>query len=139
MLRKKYSGKLKRIVEYLLVKCRNQSGFSLVESLIAVAILGSTVFMLLGGLNSGTIALGIQQQGIIAENLGRSQLEYTKGLPYQTAPHIYTQITEVPSDYSITAEASVIPGKDENIQKILITVYRNEKSVYTLEGYKVNR
>jgi len=116
-----------------------QSGFGLVESLISVAVLGSAVFLLLGGLYTGSIGLGVQQEDIIAENLGKSQFEYTKSLAYQNPPTSYPQITGIPSDYSIITLATVIPGKDTDIQKISVTVYRNGDSVYTLEGYKVNR
>ena len=116
-----------------------QAGFGLVESLLAVAILGSTVFMLLGGLSTGAISVGILQEDIVAENLGRTQLEYTKSLPFNDAPFSYQSVESVPEGYSVTTEATPISSRDANIQRLIITVYRRDKSVYILEGFKVNR
>jgi prepilin-type N-terminal cleavage/methylation domain-containing protein len=116
-----------------------QCGFGLVESLIAVAILGSTVFMLLGSLTTGSLSIGILYEETISENIGRMQMEYTKSLAFHTAPYSYQPVTEIPDDYSVTATASPITGRDSNIQKITVVVYRNGKRIHTLEGYKVNR
>ncbi len=116
-----------------------QAGFGLVESLLAVAILGSAVFMLLNGLSAGAISVGILQEDIVAENLGRTQLEYTKSLPFNAAPFSYQSILEVPAGYSISANASPVSNRDGNVQRIIVTVYHGTKSVYILEGFKVNR
>jgi hypothetical protein len=116
-----------------------QAGFGLVESLLAVAILGSTIFMLMGGLSTGAISVGILQEDIVAENLGRTQLEYTKSLPYNTAPFSYQSIAEVPEGYTITTEATSVSDRNENIQRLIITIYREYGAVYVLEGFKVNR
>lgn len=116
-----------------------QAGFGLVESLVAVAILGTTVFMLLGSLSTGSISVGILQERTTAENLARSQLEYTMSLPYLPAPYSYQIVDYVPSGYSVTAESSAVSGRDINIQKITVTVYREGKRLYSIEGFKVNR
>ena len=116
-----------------------QAGFGLVESLLAVAILGSTVFMLLNGLSTGAISVGILQEDIVAENLGRTQLEYTKSLPFNTAPFSYDSVETVPEGYSVTADAIPVSSRDVNVQKLIITVYHGFKTVYVLEGFKVNR
>lgn len=116
-----------------------QAGFGLVESLLAVAILGSTVFMLLGGLSTGAVSVGILQEDIVAENLGRTQLEYTKSLPFNDAPFSYQSVEIVPEGYSVTTEATPVSNRDANIQRLIITVYHGDRSVYVLEGFKVNR
>jgi type II secretory pathway pseudopilin PulG len=116
-----------------------QGGFGLVESLVAVAILGTTVFMLLGSLSTGSISVGILQEDVTAENLGRAQLEYTRSLPYIQAPSSYQMLDYVPSGYSVTAESSPVSGRDNNIQKITVEVFREGRRLYTIEGFKVNR
>lgn len=130
---------VKMIFKRLCLNNRNQHGFGLVESLIAVAILGSTVFMLLGSLSTGSLSVGIIQEQTISENIGRMQMEYTKSLVFHPAPYSYQAVTDIPDDYSVTATASSIAGRDTNIQKITVVVYRNGARTYTLEGYKVNR
>ncbi|MBN2076779.1 MAG: hypothetical protein JW762_14615 [Dehalococcoidales bacterium] len=116
-----------------------QAGFGLIESLLAVAILGSTVFALLGGLSTGAITIGIVQENVVAENLGRTQLEYTKSLTFRRAPFSYESVKIVPEGYSVTADAVPVSSRDNNIQRLVITVYHGGKSVYILEGIKVNR
>lgn len=116
-----------------------QAGFGLVESLIAVAVLGTTVFMLVGSLTTGALSIGVVQEDIIAENIGRTQMEYTRSLVYQVAPHSYQTAPVTHNGYSATAEASAIAGKDNNIQKITVTVYHEGKRACVLEGFKVNR
>ncbi|UCC17070.1 MAG: hypothetical protein JSU58_00515 [Dehalococcoidales bacterium] len=133
------TGKQKGHTKRYRFTMRNQAGFGLVESILAVAILGSTVFMLLGGLSTGAVTVGILQEDIVAENLGRTQLEYTKSLPFQTAPFSYYSVEEIPEGYSVTAEATPVSIRDDNIQRVIITVYRDDKTVYILEGFKVNR
>ncbi|HEY95146.1 MAG TPA: hypothetical protein G4O15_09450 [Dehalococcoidia bacterium] len=139
MLKNDIAVKLKGTTKRYCFMVTKQAGFGLVESLLAVAILGSTVFMLLSGLSTGAISVGILQEDIVAENLGRTQLEYTKSLPFNTAPFSYESVEVVPEGYSVTAEATAISSRDDDIQRLIITVYRGEKSVYILEGFKVNR
>ena len=139
MLKNDIAVKLKGSTKRYHLLVTKQAGFGLVESLLAVAILGSTVFMLLSGLSTGAISVGILQEDIVAENLGRTQLEYTKSLPFNTAPFSYESVEVVPEGYSVTAEATAISSRDDDIQRLIITVYRGEKSVYILEGFKVNR
>lgn len=131
----KQGGPIKR---YLLTM-KKQAGFGLVESLLAVAILGSTVFMLLNGLSTGVISVGILQEDIVAENLGRTQLEYTKSLPFNAAPFSYDSVETIPEGYSVTADAVAVTERNANIQRLTITVYRGIEAVCVLEGFKVNR
>jgi len=131
-----------KINEYTKKSCivrTKQAGFGLVESILAVAILGSTVFVLLNGLSAGAISVGMLQEDIVAENLGRTQLEYTKSLPFNTAPFTYDPVEVIPEGYSVTAEATPISSRDGNIQRLIITVYHGEKIVYSLEGFRINR
>ena len=130
---------LRKIARLFHIYFGEQDGFGLAESLVAVAILGTVVVMLIGGLTTGSITININQEDIIAENLGRTQMEYTKSLPYNTAPYTYQSITDVPDGYSVTAEASSISDRDNNIQRITVTVNYRNKRAYVLEGFKVNR
>jgi type II secretory pathway pseudopilin PulG len=139
MLNNRAAQKLKKIVKNHCISVIKQAGFGLVESLLAVAILGSTAFMLLTGLSTGAISVGILQEDILAENLGRAQLEYTQSLPFNSAPFSYNPVGIIPEGYTVTAEAIPISSRDENIQRLIITVYHGAKTVYSLEGFKVNR
>jgi Tfp pilus assembly protein PilV len=115
-----------------------QDGVGLVETLVAVAILGVTLVTLLAAISTGSIGVATTEERVTAENLARSQLEYTKSQPYSTAPASYATVTP-PAGYAISAEATSIPEGDSSIQKITVTVTRDSDTLLTVEDYKVDR
>lgn len=129
---------LQRHLEKGIATPRDQRGVSLVESLVAVAILGTAIVALLAAASAGSIAVGIEDQRLTVDNMVQSQLEYTKDSDYIIAPATYPAITPPPGGYSVTAEALPIPGADDNIQLIKVTAYRNGKALLTVEDFKVN-
>lgn len=117
----------------------NESGVGLVESLIAIAIVGIAVTIFIAGLSTGSVAVQQNDIRVTAENLARSQMEYTKAQVYDTVPASYDIITPVPDRYSVLAVASSIAGRDSDIQKITVTINYSSEEVLSLEGYKGNR
>jgi len=129
-----------------------EKGFSLIEVIIAIALLGIIAVAFLGALGTGSKAIFIADERATAESLARSQMEYVKNQPYADN---YT--ASIPPDYvdagysaNITAEDFDTDGDgdidvdDEGIQKITITVEHHGKPIitsgnYTLEDYKVDR
>lgn len=131
---------------------REKAGIGLVETLAAVAILGTAGVAFVLSLSTGTIAVREGEQEAIAQSLARAQLEYIKNYPYQPAaatyPYVYNfdekynpnPIT-LPQGYEISVTVSSIPqaGGDPNIQKIRVTISREEEELLTIETYKVKR
>jgi Tfp pilus assembly protein PilV len=115
-----------------------QAGVGLVETLIAVAILSVTLVALLAAISTGSRGVAITEERVTAENLARSQMEYAKSEPYLTAPASYATVTP-PAGYTVSAEATSIPGGDSFIQKITVTVARDGVTLLTVEDYKVDR
>ena len=115
-----------------------EEGVGLVESLIAVAILGLTLVVLLSGLSTGSIAVSNTDERVVAENMARSLLEYTKSAAYVAAPASYPTLTPSPG-YSATVQTAAIPNADSNIEKITVSVMHGSKTLLTVEDYKVNR
>lgn len=120
-----------------------ETGVSLVETLIALAILGVIAVAFLSGLATAAKATGIADEQATAESLARSQMEYVKTIDY-----VYdtTQYSPAPipsdkdySDYSGMIDAQPLNDTDDGIQKITVTIEHHDKQVFTLEGYKVNR
>ena len=116
-----------------------EKGASLVEAIIAVAITAIAVAGFLSALSTGSLAVGKVDGQVTAQNLARSQLEYTKSQAYIVAPASYDNISPVPVGYSISAEAAAVNGRDENIQKITVTIQRSGKVLQVMEGFKLNR
>jgi hypothetical protein len=77
----------------------------------------------------------------VAENLARSQLEYTKSQTYIPLPNaVYATVTP-PAGYTVAVEAAEIltPSTDTAIEKITVTVSRDGQSLLSVEDFKVNR
>ncbi|MCJ7492298.1 MAG: hypothetical protein MUP15_09160 [Dehalococcoidia bacterium] len=118
---------------------RGEEGIGLVEALIAVGILGLALTALLSAVSTGSMAVSRTEERVTAENLARSQLEYTKSQPYQPLPASYATVTPSPDVYAVAVTADVAPGGDSSIEKIVVTVTRNGKELLVAEDYKVDR
>ena len=118
---------------------RSERGFTLVEALVAIAIVSIAFTALLAALSTGALATNKADRRITAQTLARSQLEYTKAQEYKVAPATYDTFTPIPQGYTVVAEASSIDGYDEDVQKITVTVSYQGEVVQVLEDLKVNR
>ena len=122
----------------------DERGESLVEILVALAIIAIVITAFLAALSTGTFGVGVVRKRVTAENLARAQLEYVKDYePYkevtQTTPGAYPTVTSIVSGYAITVTASPITTTNYNIQLITVTVFHNSKPVFMIEDYKVKR
>jgi prepilin-type N-terminal cleavage/methylation domain-containing protein len=118
---------------------REQRGFSMVEVLVGMAIIGLVAVGTLVGLQSASVHLIKTDGKETAKNIAETQMEYVKGTSWQAS---YSPITPtpVPPDYGhFTAAINVgtLSSRDNNIQKITITV-TGPGGPYVLEDYKVN-
>jgi len=133
-------GRLFRVAKKLKGK---ETGVSLIETVMALAILGVIAVAFLSGLATVAKATVIADEQATAESLARSQMEYVK-----TVDYVYdtTQYSPAPipgdedySGYSATIDVEPLHDTDDGIQKIAVTIEHNDKQVITLEGYKVDR
>ena len=115
---------------------QDETGLGLVQSLAAVAILGVAVVAFVAALSTGSIAVREGDQEAMAQSLVRTQLEYIKNYPYATT---YPKVAE-PEGYDISIEVSSLPDTDTDIQKVTVTISRDDgEEILTVEDYKVNR
>ena len=110
-------------------------GFSLLEVLVATAILAIFVVVLVSALGTASRALIVNDSRQTAKNIAESQMEFVKKAPYSFA---YSPPAPVESNFSSTVSVTTLPGKGSNIQKVTIRVLFSGDPAYTLEGYKVN-
>ncbi len=132
---------------------RNQKGISLIEVIIALAILGVIAVAFLGGLMTSLKAVSIADERSTAQSLAQSQMEYVKSLPYEegaspsyeqtnmSSPDYpgYTSSVDAPPIDPDTGSPLANPDNDMGIQKITITIKHGDKVVLTLADYKVRR
>jgi type II secretory pathway pseudopilin PulG len=117
---------------------RGEKGITLVESLVAIAILGGGVLTLVLAMSGGALAVQENDQQVTAQSLARTQLEYTKNYPYDADATTYPAVS-TPDGYTVTVGVSAVPDTDNDIQKITVSVSREGDVIMTTEDYKVNR
>ena len=122
---------------------------TLIEVLVALAILGVIAVAFLTGLATTAKAVFIADVRTTAESLARTQMEDVKGQPYDDVndPPEYDEVprSSIPDNFNIDIAAErLVPegytaGADYGIQKITVTVEFQGEVKITLEDYKVNR
>ena len=122
---------------------RGESGIALLETLVALAILGIISVAFLSGLTTTSQAAIISDRRATAESLALSQMESVKQAAYVYAAIQYTP-TQIPDDVSYTGfsaaiVAEAIESPDDGVQKITVTITRFGEDIYVLQGYKVDR
>ncbi len=127
---------------------QNSRGFTLIEVLVAIVLLGIIGIAFFGGLSTASSALLLADERATAESLARSRMEYVKNQDYdanepQSYEQGYVPVTGYPG-YEIKVDAEPLRNPDDGIQRITVTVKHNNKPIitsgnYTLEDYKVDR
>jgi type II secretory pathway pseudopilin PulG len=118
---------------------RGERGITLVESIVAIAILGGGIITMVITMSGGALAVRTNDQMAIAQGLARTQLEYVKNHTYDSGATTYPSVS-VPDGYSITVGVTTVPpGAGPYIQKITTNVTRDGAVIMTAEDYKVNR
>jgi prepilin-type N-terminal cleavage/methylation domain-containing protein len=120
-------------------KLKSMKGFSLVEVLVAVAIMVTVGVALLSALGTSSKILRITDSSETARDLAVAQIEHIKSEPYNVSSYsVDPDLFTVQSGYSATiAVTSLQP--DGSIQRITVSVFQGSSStpVYTLEGYRM--
>ena len=122
------------------LRATEEKGVLLLEALVAVGLLTTVISAMVVGLSTGSIGVRTADERVTVQSIARSQLEYTMDeasdlAVYCTAPCSYTSIGGLPPGYTVTSEALDYNG-DPNVQKIVVTVYRDGQAVGSMEGIK---
>ena len=140
-----------------------QKGLTLIEVLIAIAILGMIAVPFLTALSTSSRGLIIADERTTTESLVRTEMEYIKSCDYHSTGFSY-QIPPTANNtpwgglhaldayyanagYSVnvtgrpinSTTGAALPSGDNNIQNITVKVYHGDKLVLTTSTYKVNR
>lgn len=115
---------------------KSEKGYSLLEVIVSIALLGIICVVFLSSMNTASKALFTADQTETAKNLAETQMEYIKSQPYST---IYSPAPIPPeyAGYTASVNVSSITSRDENIHKITVIIEHDGKQVTTLVGYKV--
>ncbi len=129
---------------------KDEGGFGLAESLVAVALLATAVISLTAALSTGSLGVGAMREGATAQSLAQSQLAYTKSYPYDSGATTYPSVDDfdatynpnpviMPTGYSLSVEAETTSDTNSNIQKITASVVYGGTTILAVEDFKVDR
>jgi prepilin-type N-terminal cleavage/methylation domain-containing protein len=127
---------------------KSEKGFSLLEVMLAIALLGVIIAALMSALSTGSSAVFVADERATAESLAKSQMEYIRNQNYDAShdPPQYALLADIPAGYQIDVTAVRLDPKsdgtaaDDGIQKITVTVQHLEKpDVIVLESYRSAR
>jgi len=115
------------------MKCEN--GNSLIEVIVALALLGVVSVLFLGGVVNSTNARVTVDARASAKILAEGIIDSVKKMPYDTSYNV-----TIPEEFSTySTNFTVTSMSNGNIQKLTVIISHLNKQVLTLEDYKVNR
>ena len=132
--------RLFQIARRLSIFTGHESGVTLIETLVALAIVGTIAVTFLGGLSTSSKATFTIDERSTGESLARSQMEWVKNTDYVYDATEYSPAS-IPSskdyiNYSVVIAAEPLHDPDAGIQKIAVIIKHSDKGLVRLEGYK---
>ena len=112
-----------------------EKGSSLIEVLIALALLGIIGVLFLGGVANSSTARVTADERASSKILAESLIDSVKKMDYDSTYDI-----TIPDEFSTySANLTVESLGNDNIQKLTVVITHLGREVLTLENYKVNR
>lgn len=114
---------------------KRERGISLIETIVALALLGTIGVSFLSGLATASSARVTADERASAKILAESVMENFKKQGYESS-YDFT----IPDEFTgYSSNVTVELQKNGNIQKITVTIRHRDRDVFTLESYKVKR
>jgi Tfp pilus assembly protein PilV len=119
----------------------NDTGSSLVDILLAVAIMGVAMVSIVGGMMTASISANVSRQTAEAQQLTRTYAESVAATAYVDCATSYAAVspptgfvrTAVVSYWNGTAFAAACPATDSGLQRISVTINSSDnRAVDTL-------
>ncbi|MFC1847624.1 hypothetical protein ACFLW5_02290 [Chloroflexota bacterium] len=121
----------------------DESGTTLLETVVAIAVLGAIAVTFLSGLATVSRAAFITDEQSTAQCVAQSQMEWVQNLSYVYDANSYPSmpLPEIKDyiGYSVNITAESLHNPDDGIQKIFVRLKHSGEAVTSLEGYKVDR
>ena len=130
-------------------RAQRERGFSLIETVIALGVLGVIGIAFLNALTTSTRATGSLGDGVQAEALIRSHLETIKECPYATVSYdaclAVPPVITIPFQFDVTIDVDCsadggftfgVPCSGEALQRISIGVSREGRPVHAMTTFK---
>lgn len=118
-----------------------QRGYTLVEVIVAVAIVGVIGVAFLSALTSGYLALVLADENTVAESLTRTEFERVRQMPYELTTDYERLEPAPPPGYQVQVYVDFYPDDaevDSGIKVVMVEVFHQGESVLTTGSYKVD-
>ena len=121
---------------------KSELGYSLMETLVALAIIGIVAAIFLSGMATTTKANIITDKKATAESLVYTEIEYVKNFAYQYDASLYPvdPALTIPEGWAVPQPVvELIHATDDGAQKVTVTAQHNGEEVLSVNVYKVDR
>ncbi len=116
---------------------KHQKGSTLLETIVALALLGIISVAFLGGLATTSTARADATERSTAKILAENLMEQIKKTDFAAD---YSAVVTISDEFAgYTPVITAVPGKNGSIQKITVTVSHAGQEIYSLETYKTDR
>jgi len=119
-------------------KFKNQKGISLLETVVAVAIMGIITVAFLSALATTSSARATNDERTAAKILAEDIIENIKSEDF-AAEYDQYDLVNPPEFLGYSTNVTAAVERNGNIQKITVAVFHKGHEVLTLESYKVDR
>lgn len=120
-----------------------QHGLTLIETMVALALLGVIVIAILSGLSAVSLSATRHQEVTQVDRLVRSEAEYLKSQTYSPKPATYVKlsqagyvVTQTVTYYDHVRGTFSAANRDNGLQEIVVTVQGPHGSSETLHILK---
>lgn len=117
---------------------QSQGGVLLLETLVGIAVISTTVLAGLVALSTASVASQQVQEDTRSAVVAVSQIELIRTLPYQATGNSYATVTP-PTGYAVSNTTAAYPGGNPNIQNVTVTVMNNGEVAQQQTIVKINR
>jgi hypothetical protein len=138
-----------KLSNWILPALKVESGATLVEELVTIAIIGMGIVILVTMMTTGTIGVSKIDDLVRAQSLARSQLELIKDAPYESDPPTspYPSVGGIPGyvvavdiEYWNSSSSSFQSAwRDDGMQKITVIVSSGTSQLTQVSEFKVDR
>lgn len=123
---------------------RSQKGFSLMEMLIAIAILGAIGVTYISAYNTSNISIGILEQRTRGSSLAMEHVDiireaefatdYTSAVSDITLPSQYER--DIQLEYSSNGENWTDTYSDQTLQRVVVVISQGGKPIFSICTFK---